>query len=54
MSDDIPGSPGATDAILKGEVVISERCPTCGARWAYPTGDVLTCGDCYTEFKAKG
>lgn len=50
MQDDIPSSKGATDAVLKGEVVISEECPACKAKWAYPTGDTLTCGDCYTEF----
>jgi len=50
-SDDrLPDSPGATDAILGGEVVISETCPTCGAKFAYPTGNTFTCGDCYTEF----
>lgn len=50
MSNDIPKS--AKDDILAGKIVVSEVCPTCGARWAYPTGDVLTCGDCYTEFGA--
>ena len=50
---DIPESKGTDDAILRGDVVITERCPECGARWAYPTGDVLTCGDCYSEFPSS-
>jgi len=49
--DDIPSSPEVTDRILLGKVVITESCPRCGARWSYPVGDTLTCGECYTEFK---
>jgi len=47
---DIPKGSATADAILRGEIIISEKCPVCGAMWAYPTGDCLTCGDCYSEF----
>jgi len=48
--DDLPASDGFSDLVFEGKVVISEKCPKCEAMFAYPTGSVLTCGDCYTEF----
>jgi len=47
---DLPGNPATDAKIMDGSVVISEPCPRCFARFAYPTEDMFTCGDCYTEF----
>jgi uncharacterized Zn ribbon protein len=51
---DLPSSEGFDETVLRGDVVITEACPKCKAKFAYPTGDCLTCGDCYTEFSPEG
>ncbi len=51
MQDDIPAAKMVDNMILRGDLVVTEKCPACGARFAFPTDDVLTCVDCHTEFK---